>query len=81
LRAIEAEYTYWTVVESVEYVCAGAEIVHTLSEDKVTSVEDCGPEPAKHSNVAEPVVVECERIVFWEFMMELMETVIMGVAI
>lgn len=80
-RLVQSEQADRRVVETVQHVCAGTKIVHTLSEDEISRVKDGRPEPAHEAKVSEETIPVDHRIIVWEVEGNIAEASIVCIAI
>lgn len=81
LGAVEAEETDRGIVETVEDVGAGAEVIHALGEEEVACVEDGAPKPAENADVGESSIVLCHGVTLGELLIQDLEPAEVHVAV
>ncbi|KFY84334.1 hypothetical protein V500_09395 [Pseudogymnoascus sp. VKM F-4518 (FW-2643)] len=66
------------VLQAVEDVGAGAEVVQFLRQPEVSGVEDGAGDPADHADIGEVDVVFAQRVGFWDELADLVEALVVG---
>ncbi|KFY23002.1 hypothetical protein V493_06164 [Pseudogymnoascus sp. VKM F-4281 (FW-2241)] len=66
------------VLQSVEHIRAGAEVIQFLRQLEVSGVEDGAGDPADHADVGEVDVVFAERVGLWDELADLVEALVVG---